>query len=183
MKLKLTGTSPLIMHSGQTSDPSNIFSKEIKKISGKRGKVEADFEAMSKIEFQAGLYKTGKEICVPSYVLDAAFLNGGKKFKLGNQFKSGVFVKEDAILEFPDKGKTDEELYPIYAFKIAVKVGQAKVIRTRPKFDTWSLTVEVDIDSEIIDKDDVFKSIQKAGEVVGIGDWRPRFGRFKVEII
>jgi hypothetical protein len=47
-KFRLTSESPLLLHNGQTADPSNRFSKEMKKISGKRGKTDADFEQLSK---------------------------------------------------------------------------------------------------------------------------------------
>jgi len=170
------------MHSGQMVDPQNHFAKELNKFKGKRAKTESDLEMMSKIEFAAGLYKNSKnEIVLPVHVLDATLIAGAKKFKLGPQAKAGIFVESDSILEFRDKGQPDEFLYENgYIHRVNVKIGQAKIMRTRPIFEEWSATLNINFDETIIDKDEILKLISKAGEVVGLCDWRPRFGRFEI---
>ena len=44
VKLKFVGVSPLLMHNSQTVDPTNKFARALKEISGKRKKVDADYE-------------------------------------------------------------------------------------------------------------------------------------------
>ena len=56
ISLQVKGAAPLLMRNGQTSDPLNHFSKAIKDISGKRAKTDADFIALSEIEYRSGLY-------------------------------------------------------------------------------------------------------------------------------
>ena len=183
LSVKIQSASPLLMHSGQTVDQTNHYAKLLKKISSKRGKTEADLKEMSRIEFIAGLYlNDDNKVILPIDILDATIVNGAKKDKLGMQAKSGIFVTDDSILEFKDSDKTADELLEmgIYTFKKAVRVGQAKVIRTRPIFKTWGATINLEYDKDIIDADSVVRAVRRAGEVVGVGDWRPRFGRFTV---
>ena len=81
--VELAGDS-LIMHSGQTADPLNHFTKALKEISSKRKKTDADFEAMANIEYQAGLYlNKNREVIIPSRVLESVLVEGAKKSKEG----------------------------------------------------------------------------------------------------
>lgn len=53
LKIKIVGISPLLMHNGQTSDPLNRFSKQLKAVSSKRKKSDEDYEEMARIEWHA----------------------------------------------------------------------------------------------------------------------------------
>jgi hypothetical protein len=60
-----------------------------------------------------------------------------------------------------------------------VKVQMNKVGRTRPIFKEWHLdAVEVKYNDAIINENDVIGALQ---DEMAIGDWRPKFGRFRVE--
>jgi hypothetical protein len=60
-------------------------------------------------------------------------------------------------------------------------------MRTRPIFNDWSATFSVCIDTEVVDLPTVKQSLEAAGRLVGIGDWRPgapkggSYGRFLVK--
>jgi hypothetical protein len=41
----------------------------------------------------------------------------------------------------------------------------------------------VDFDDNVIEEEEILKVAEDAGLLVGLGDWRPRFGRFMVEKI
>src|SRR5579885_58452 len=97
LKFQLTSECPLILHNGQTCDPMNKFSKEIKKISSKRGKTDADFEQMAKLEWYASLYTDNGRVCIPAEVLEAALVGGARKSKLGRQAQAGLFVNNNLI--------------------------------------------------------------------------------------
>jgi hypothetical protein len=58
LEISIRGVSPLLMHNGQTADPLNTFSKQLKAVSGKRKKTEEDYAEMSRIEWHAALYVT-----------------------------------------------------------------------------------------------------------------------------
>lgn len=185
MKVRLTGQAPLIMHNGQTANPLNTFARELKKISSKRQKTEADLEQLARIEWYAGLYVKGGKVIIPGIVLEAALINGAKKSKSGKTAQAGLFVQSDMPLEFPHNDLTIDQLWELeeYQFSALVRVQQSRIARMRPKFDTWAITATVQFDDSLFNKSAVRDIIKITGEQVGLCDWRPRFGRFSVEFL
>jgi hypothetical protein len=183
LTVKIQGTAPLILHNGQTADPLNRFAKQMKEISGKRKKTEEDYAEMSRIEWHAGLYVNADEkIIIPSVCLEAAIYDGAKKSKLGKAFKSAVFIHDDATLDIGKKYGKASDLWgdDQYRDVRGVRVGQARVMRTRPIFHNWSCSFAVMYDDEQVNLADVSRAINDAGTKSGIGDFRPRYGRFEV---
>ena len=179
----------MLCHNGQTADPRNIYSKAMKAISGKRKKTDADYEEMARLEWLAGLYRFQDDIVIPDYVLEAVFINGAKKSKRGPQAKCGMFFTEHAPLEFPSKPVTitDETLSDLFlsgefTHTVGVKVGMAKVMRTRPMFRNWSLVATAQFDPDVLNLRDIEEIAIDAGKLVGLGDWRPKHGRFTAGI-
>ena len=64
-----------------------------------------------------------------------------------------------------------------------VKVGTARVMRCRPIFRKWSIVVDIKYNPEMANEADVAKAMADAGQQVGLGDFRPKFGRFEVELL
>jgi hypothetical protein len=185
-QFRLTGVSPLIMHNGELANPLNPIVKEQKKISGKRGKTEADLEELARLEFIGGLYYSDNPgVILPAEVLEATINGGARKFKEGMSAKAGLVVMEHAKLEFLDNGLTPQELWEKeqYRFQKMVTVARARILRTRPIFDNWSADIEVTYEDTVCDTSQVYKWLKKAGEIVGLCDWRPRYGRFTVEAL
>ena len=182
MKVKLTGIAPLICHNNQGVDPLNYFSIEMKKLTGKRGKTPSDLEQLSKIEFFAGLYLQDDTPVLPAKMFAATFIAGAKKDKNGPYAKSGVFFSEHSPIIY-DGPKTSGELYADgrFTFRCPVKVGQSTVIRVRPKFDDWAIIIPFEYDESVIEEATIMLAWEKAGHVVGMGDWRPQHGRFSVQ--
>lgn len=181
-EITIRGLSPLLMHNGQTADPLNKFSKQLKAVSGKRKKTDEDYAEMSKIEWHAGLYvdKDG-ELIIPSTLIEASIQDGAKKSKLGKAFKSAVFVNDDAKVDIGVKKKAidlfgDEN----YRDVRGVRIGQARIMRTRPVFANWKCKFTLYFDDEQVNESDVSQALSDAGSKCGIGDFRPKFGRFEV---
>ena len=161
----------------------------MKAVSSKRKKTDADYDEMARLEWLAGLYRFRDQIVIPDYVLEAVFINGAKKSKRGPQAKCGLFFTEHAILEFPGKPMiiddgTLSEMFASgeYVHTVGVKVGMAKVMRTRPIFRNWSLLATAQFDPDVLNLRDVEEIAADAGKLVGIGDWRPKHGRFTAGI-
>lgn len=173
------------MHNGQTANPLNSFARELKKISSKRQKTEADLEQLAKIEWYAGLYAKNGKVIIPGLVLEAALINGAKKSKSGKTAQAGLFVQSDMVLDFPHNALTLDQLWEMddYRFSALVRVQQARIARMRPKFDTWAVTATVQFDDSLFNKTAVKDIVKITGEQVGLGDWRPRFGRYSVEFL
>ena len=181
LKFKIVGVSPLLMHNGQTADPQNEWSRRIKEISKRRNKTDADYDALAKLEWQAGLYLSDGKPCIPGEVMEAALAEGAKKLRLGKSAKAGLWCETDALLEY--KGPKDvAKLWAngTFSLTIGVRVQRNKVMRTRPRFQEWAATVEVQYDPDIFDEGQVRQIVEITGGV-GLMDWRPKFGRYETK--
>ena len=190
VQIHFQGVSPLLCHNGQTADPRNTYSKAIKAISGKRKKVDADYDEMARLEWLAGLYLANDDLIIPDFVIESTMINGAKKSKRGPQAKCGLFFTEHASLEFAGKPDiiSDQTLAEMFAsgdftHTIGVKVGMAKVMRTRPMFRRWSFKAIAQYDPDVLNLRDVEEIAGDAGKLVGLGDWRPKHGRFEAEVL
>ena len=109
---------------------------------------------------------------------------GGKLSKLGTQLKRSAEVMDDKCKLEYEGPRTVEALWDKGFYDArSVKVSQARLMRYRPIFHRWSLECEVAFDPESIDRAQVIKCLQDGGQYCGIGDYRPKFGRFDVEVI
>jgi len=64
-----------------------------------------------------------------------------------------------------------------------VRVGAGSTdMRYRPEFSEWSVNVIVEIDSDLLNEQDVVNLVNRAGFSIGVGEWRPEkggeYGRF-----
>ena len=184
LKLTLKGASPLLLHNGQTANPLNKFARQLKAVSGKRNKTDEDFETMAKIEFLAGLYMNEKgEYTLPAHNVEAAMLEGAKKNKNGRLVQGGAYVVDDPVLVFPGSKKSPDELWEDgeHALMVSVRVQRNRVMRTRPLIPAgWTAAVEIKYDSGLIEEPAIRQALEVAGLERGLGDWRPKFGRFTV---
>jgi len=184
LSFKLKSEAPLLMHSSQAANPRNVYAKMLKEVSSKRKKTDEDHDEMSRIEFLAGAYHD--EVIgyhLPADLIDACFYGSAKQFRLGSLWKQAVLVVEDSPLIFKDNNKEPEELFAInsYVDVRSVKIGTARVMRTRPKINDWSLSLNLFYDEDKINESEVVQIVNNAGKYVGFCDNRPRFGRFSVE--
>lgn len=177
----------MIPHNGQTADPRNHFAKAMKEVSSKRKKTDADLDQLALLEFMAGLYIENGDIVLPDHVIESTIIAGAKKSKSGVQAKTAIFVTRGAPLNFngkPDVINTDtlKQLFEggQHHLSVGVKVGQSKVIRTRPYLRNWSTTIELEFDDEFVNEGQVIGFVRDAGRQVGFCDWRPKYGRFEI---
>lgn len=179
---KLTSSAPLLMHNGQTADPTNKWAKALKQVSSKRVKTDADYEEMARIEFLAALYMDANGPILPPNMIDAMIVNAAKKSKEGQVAKSGCFCLNVAHLDY-DGPRTADELVANdnFRFVAIVRVGTARVARTRPIFREWSANVRLHIEPTLVNIARVDEWMRVAGTQIGIGDWRPQYGRFTAE--
>ncbi len=184
IKAKLVGVYPVLMHNGQLADPLNKYAKELKEVSSKRTKTDADHEEMARIEWMGGLYTNEKGApCFPGDVIEAWVKEGGKKNKLGKLISAAVFCDKDSFPIEYSGPKDPAKMWKLERFRDrrSVKVGQARVMRTRPIFRNWSAQIELMYNPELITRRQLEKALADAG-AWGICDYRPRFGRCRVEV-
>ncbi|MNH31240.1 hypothetical protein D3C79_915810 [compost metagenome] len=56
-------------------------------------------------------------------------------------------------------------------------------MRYRPIFLDWACQLEVAINTDVLDLQEVKKAIEDAGKLIGVCEYRPRFGRFEVAYV
>lgn len=120
---------------------------------------------------------------VPAVHLEGAMINASKMFKwqgrktLMDVFKSSVFVSPEEIPFAVPENSLD---YTID--ERGVRIGNARVLTWRPRWDDWKLRFEIKtFQPENLSNDQLYEVLEHAGNFVGIGDFRPKFGTFKIE--
>lgn len=179
----ITGTSPLMLHNVRLANPFDEHTKAIKAISGKRKKTEDDLAEMARLEFLGSLYFDKENgLHVPGYNVFASLRDAGALHKLKTAMKRAALVQEDKVQIIFDGPTTPDALYADKRFvdNRAVVVGQSKVSRCRPVFPSWKLRFTVLFEESVLQASDVDMLANTAGAMIGIGDYRPRFGRFEV---
>ena len=182
VEFHIKGVAELIVHNGQTSDPLNEYSKKLKKVSGKRTKTDDDHEEMAAIEWEAGIYLDGaRQPIIPGVNIESMLIAAAKKVKRGPDAKAGIIVPTDSIIEH-DGPKDIQTLKkdPRFYDRRSVRVQQARVMRTRPKFPVWEMKISVQYLPGIFNEEEIKEIMVIAGIQIGMGDFRPRFGRFEV---
>lgn len=189
--VKLIGISPLLMHGDRFSNPLDPLTKGHKVLTSKRKKTEEDHLAIARSEWMGSLYHDETlGPYMPTVNIKSAMVGGAKLSRLGSAFKRACLILDDkAKLNYPGPRKPGA-MWDDGRFTDArsVVVSQSRLMRYRPKFDTWE-TESFDIlyDPETLDRDQVVRALETAGKLIGIGDYRPdkggTFGRFDVEVL
>ncbi|MFY1021175.1 hypothetical protein [Ectopseudomonas khazarica] len=185
IKVKIIGTRPLLMHSDIYADPLNPRTKAHKALTAKKKKTDEDHEAIAQSEWRGGMY-FDEELgpYIPGINVESSIVAGGKLSRLGAQLKRSIEVIDDRCKLDYTGPRTIEGLWEKRFYDArSVKVPGARLTRYRPLFRDWSLTCEIAFDSETINREQVVKCLEDAGQYCGIGDYRPKFGRFSVEVL
>lgn len=179
---KLKSDSPMLMNNGQSADPLNQWAKAKKQISGKRQKTDSDHMELARLDFRAALYMGPEGPVIPAQNIDAMLIEAAKKNRKGMDAKSGLYCPQDALLLY-DGPHDAEALWEDERFrhKAIVRVQNARLVRTRPIFPEWQSTVTVNFEDSLVNPKQVEEWFFTAGRMIGLGDWRPRHGRFSVE--
>lgn len=185
-QMEITGIAPILMHSARLADPMDDATKALASVTGKRKKTDDDHVEVARLEHLGSLY-ISEEFgpFIPGQNIEAALFRGAARRKLGTALKSGLLVPQN-VNPLIYKGPRDAEgLWEDKTFvhRSSVKVGTSRVIRTRPVFPQWSVAFEGELDTEVVAKTDFEGIAADTGRLVGLGDWRPRFGRFVVDSI
>jgi len=182
LTFQLTSSAPLLLHNGQMANPLNKWAKAMKQISAKKAKTDADYEELARLEFMAGLYLSPEGPVIPSFVVDALLVAAAKKVREGNEAKAGVFCPENALLQY-DGPRTPDELWKDEGFRhiALVRVSTARVARCRPVFNNWTAVVKVSVETGVVNPARIDDWMAIAGTQIGVGDWRPKFGRFQAQ--
>lgn len=180
----------MLCHNEQLADPMSPAAKALSALTSRRGnakKTETHVEDVARAEWDGGLYwdeSVGPYL--PAFNILAAIREGARLSKLGKEVERSVHLLGSDMVPILYEGpRTLDAMWErgtVHVHRCGVKVGQAKIMRTRPKFSRWSLEFTLSIVDDRISREDLERVMGDAGRYTGIGDFRARFGRFTVEV-
>lgn len=161
------------------------------------------------------LYSDGAHLAIPADNVMVALREAGSQIKVGrgnSNYKklsqSGLSIDEELlkivvdnkpiewakveplldVLDFATHVKTATDL-GFRLFTKRAKVGQAKHLRVRARFDQWALKGHIETLTDDISEAILKQLFDRAGQYAGLCDWRPSspkapgpFGKFKAEL-
>lgn len=165
LEIEIEGVAPLLMHRFHGDDNA-----------GQRKTGRKDYS----LEVEDALYKNSKgEIFVPATWIEGCLTKTASEFQISGRgkktykdlVKSALLVTPTEIKIEPQEWQTDTR---------AVIVQRSRVIRYRPRWDEWKLKFSVNILDDQLPTSIIKDMLEQAGAYRGIGDFRPKFGRFQL---
>lgn len=175
---RVKGVSPLLQNSPAAMGSGNATMQAGKKVYD------------DKEESAVRVYRNDRgEVIVPSLWFRSAMMKSVGARKIGKYsaravISAGVFTVEEECLLLDAKGKVFKTWD---THKVRVVVQKNGVMRCRPMFKGWQCDLALEVDDEMLPNVDVVtQSLNLAGKLAGIGDWRPgrggTYGRFTAEL-
>lgn len=163
----IKGISPLLMH----SFPMQPISGFEKKSPEEQAEIAAYRDPDTKY-----LYIPG--IAIQRALVSAATFSKGKgRASLQKLVAACVMVN-------PERASLNTKEYSIDARAVVVPATKGRIIRYRPRLDSWQVSVDVEWDADLLKESEIRKIFDDMGSRVGLLDFRPErkgpFGRSMV---
>jgi hypothetical protein len=167
VKVKIEGIAPLLMNRFAVVAPDDEKAKR----RDEGFSVEKDAEK--------ALYKDDGIGCyAPSSWIEASLREAAKEFKGKGRASQKMTILSSVFVD-PDKIPLNKKTYDEIDVRPVV-IQRNRIVKGRPKFNKWELSFTLSYDEKRIKKDTLKQILEEAGATKGIGDYRPKFGRFKV---
>jgi len=167
VKVKIEGVAPLLMNKFGMEGSDETKAKR------------RDEQYNTKEDAEKALYRDEKIGCyAPSTWIEACLRDTAKEFKgkgkasLKSTILSSVFVE-------PEKIALNKKTYDEIDLRPAV-IQRNRIVKARPRFNSWKIEFKINFNEERVTKETLEQILKEAGATKGIGDYRPKFGRFKV---
>lgn len=186
----MVGTAPLLMHNIRLADDQDPYVREIKKLTAKKTKkTDDDKMEIDRLSFAGGLYwDEDLGPFMPAENIFRCLMEAGSLTRSGKKIERGViFEGTRARLEY-DGPRDIESLWgdngqSLFVDRRMVAVQRQRIPRVRPIFPNWALSIGVEIDPQVIDHDEFEDIAEKAGRLIGIGDYRRFYGKFEGKVL
>jgi hypothetical protein len=107
----------------------------------------------------------------------------GSRKSLKYVIPAAVIVLDDQIMLRDANGDPMKD-FEVDSRPVTIPATKGRIMRHRPRFNSWGAEISLEIDPQMIDADTVQQLLTEGGTRIGIGDFRPErggpFGRFAV---
>lgn len=185
----LTGLCPMLQHNGRLANPIDEHTQALKALTSKRAKTDDDLVLIMLTEARGGCWETHDGLLgVPTAAVWRSIYDAAKAFKLGEQIKRALLFDNPehvAPLRIDDEWHTCDIWLKDRGhidYRPAKIMGR-KVMRARPWIPAgWQSTHNFELLDDVMDARDLVPVLERAGRLVGVGDWRPQYGRYAVSV-
>jgi len=181
VSVTVRGTAPLLQHRFPVPEFGNLSK------GGRKSTGAIDYST----EWKEYFYSNGGKIYQPSSHIEGALIKAAAGFKIAGKrgrsykdlFSAAILIDPERIphnMDVPEELDADADK-PLYLDVRPVVVQRARIVRVRPAFRAgWELSFEITVSDDEVQPDLLQDVLILAGRSVGIGDFRPKFGRFAV---
>lgn len=124
-----------------------------------------------------------KDLYVPGVAIQRALV-GAAAYSKGKGRGSLQKVVAASVLVSPERVSLGTQTFAVDSRPVVVPATKGRVVRHRPRIDTWKLTFHVEWDETLMTAEQMRRVVDDTGRRVGLLDFRPErkgpFGRFTV---
>lgn len=189
INVRIKGTTPLLQHRFAPGQLDSLMQGATRKTGA------TDYS----LEWQESMYVTPDGyLCQPASHIEGALvkaaasfgIKGGGRKTWKEPFRAYCYVLPDNVVHLRDgqpvQAPGPDLLHsPTPHLSIDVRrvtINRAAVARSRLMIaEGWALAFTIEVHDEQVQPDIVQRVLEEAGRAVGIGDFRPRYGRFSIE--
>ena len=181
MRIEVTiqGVTPLLMNRFTEANEVAVSNGTSSVSVGERG--------LPREQAEVKLYrdKDGQPV-IPGTNFFASIIEAGKFHKAG---KSKVTTQKSSLVPSAVSVETFEAAlngasWEVDSRPVVIPATKGRIMRHRPRFDEWTATFELEVDTEMFSVKFVRQLIDDAGKKIGLCDYRPSckgpFGKFVV---
>jgi hypothetical protein len=191
VEVTIEGVLALLLYRGEMADPFDPWAKKLKTLTAKRNKNDELLSEIRDVEWRAAIWWSDQfGLYLPAGNLFAGIRDAAKAFKKGKTVSEGAIVyaegkhgDAECVKILYSGPQTLEKLAanPEYRDSRPVVMSGRRIIRTRGRVPAgWKMTFIIQYNSRTLEAREVVNFLQAAGFAGGMGDYRPRFGRFSV---
>lgn len=182
--LHLKGLRPLLMHNGRLANPLDPHVEQMAAIKAKRKKTRDDHFDLMMLQARGGCWETEEGLLgVPDEAVWRSIYDAATAFRRGMDIKRALLPEGQVRPLMIGKTTVDCDQYLVdfkaHIHYVPVKIGNVKVMGARPIVHEWASTHTFDLLTDVLDESDLAAIVARAGRLVGIGDWRPTYGRYE----
>ena len=166
-EVEIKGVAPYLMHR---------FPVETADSKGQRKAGRREYRD----EVEQSLYRDEKgTVYVPSTAVEGCIVKAATDFQIsGRGKKTYKDLARSALVVQPDAIPIDPQKWEVDARPVVVQ--RARVTRYRPVWKDWRLKFKIEVLDDQFPEEIIKQILDTAGTYKGIGDFRPKFGRFIV---